>query len=119
MPSTVWKGQLTFGLVSIPVRLYRAARAEKVSFRQLHRTARADEQQPEPELPVPQSIPIPPSLRDEISAIHEVEHQTTAVAPFEPMVAAVRNMPTSAENAQLIPRSEIVKGYEYQPEQYV
>jgi non-homologous end joining protein Ku len=34
--ATVWKGHLSFGLVSIPVRLYRAARAEKVSFRQLH-----------------------------------------------------------------------------------
>jgi hypothetical protein len=30
---------VTFGLVSIPVRLYRAARAEKISFRQLHRMA--------------------------------------------------------------------------------
>src|SRR3954463_15278339 len=36
MASTVWKGHLTFGLVSIPVKLFRAARAEKVSFRQLH-----------------------------------------------------------------------------------
>src|SRR5947208_10899500 len=34
--STVWKGFLSFGLVSIPVKLYRAARPEKVSFRQLH-----------------------------------------------------------------------------------
>src|SRR5687767_4746776 len=36
MAATVWKGHLTFGLVSIPVKLYRAARPEKVSFRQLH-----------------------------------------------------------------------------------
>jgi DNA end-binding protein Ku len=37
MASTVWKGHLTFGLVSLPVRLYSAARAETVSFNQLHR----------------------------------------------------------------------------------
>jgi DNA end-binding protein Ku len=34
-------------------------------------------------------------------------------------VAPIRNTPTSAENAQPIPRAEILKGYEYQPEQYV
>lgn len=38
MASTVWKGHLTFGLVSLPVRLYSAARSESVSFNQLHRT---------------------------------------------------------------------------------
>jgi DNA end-binding protein Ku len=36
MATSVWKGHLTFGLVSIPVKLYRAARADKVGFRQVH-----------------------------------------------------------------------------------
>ena len=39
MASTVWKGHLTFGLVSIPVRLVRAARAEQVNSRQLSGSA--------------------------------------------------------------------------------
>jgi DNA end-binding protein Ku len=38
MASTVWKGHLTFGLLSLPVRLYSAARSETVSFNQLHKT---------------------------------------------------------------------------------
>src|SRR5579872_1897717 len=38
MASTVWKGHLTFGLVSFPVRLYSAARGESISFNQLHKT---------------------------------------------------------------------------------
>ncbi|HYX69284.1 MAG TPA: Ku protein [Terriglobales bacterium] len=38
MASTVWKGHLTFGLVSLPVKLYSAARAETVSFNQLHKS---------------------------------------------------------------------------------
>jgi DNA end-binding protein Ku len=38
MASTVWKGHLTFGLMSLPVRLYSAARSETVSFNQLHKT---------------------------------------------------------------------------------
>ena len=37
MASTVWKGYLTFGLLSLPVKLYSAARSETVSFNQLHK----------------------------------------------------------------------------------
>lgn len=38
MAATVWKGHLTFGLVSLPIKLFTAARAETISFNQLHRT---------------------------------------------------------------------------------
>jgi DNA end-binding protein Ku len=38
MASTVWKGHLTFGLVSLPVRLFSAARGESISFNQLHKS---------------------------------------------------------------------------------
>jgi DNA end-binding protein Ku len=38
MASTVWKGHLTFGLLSLPVKLYSAARSETVSFNQLHKS---------------------------------------------------------------------------------
>ncbi len=37
MASSVWKGHLTFGLVSFPVRLFSAARSETVSFNLLHK----------------------------------------------------------------------------------
>jgi len=37
MASTVWKGYLGFGMISVPVRLHVAARDEKVSFHQIHR----------------------------------------------------------------------------------
>ena len=36
MASTVWKGYITFGLITIPVRLFAAARGERVSFNQIH-----------------------------------------------------------------------------------
>jgi DNA end-binding protein Ku len=36
MASTVWKGYLTFGLISVPVRLFVAARSERISFNQIH-----------------------------------------------------------------------------------
>src|ERR1041385_838981 len=37
MAASVWKGHLTFGLVTIPVRLFSAARSETVSFNMLHK----------------------------------------------------------------------------------
>jgi DNA end-binding protein Ku len=37
MPATVWKGFISFGLVSFPVRLFSAARAETVHFHLLHK----------------------------------------------------------------------------------
>jgi DNA end-binding protein Ku len=36
MPATVWKGYISFGLVSFPVRLFTAARPETVHFHMLH-----------------------------------------------------------------------------------
>lgn len=36
MASTIWKGYITFGLISIPVRLFAAARTERISFHQIH-----------------------------------------------------------------------------------
>lgn len=37
MPATVWKGFLSFGLVSFPIRLFSAARPDHVRFNMLHR----------------------------------------------------------------------------------
>jgi len=37
MAATVWKGFLSFGLVSFPVRLFSAARAETIHFHMLHK----------------------------------------------------------------------------------
>ena len=37
MPAIVWKGYISFGLVSFPVRLYSAARSEAIHFHMLHK----------------------------------------------------------------------------------
>src|SRR5579872_1030307 len=37
MPASVWSGYLTFGLISMPVRLHSGARSSHVSFHMLHR----------------------------------------------------------------------------------
>src|SRR6202171_3965038 len=36
MATSVWKGYLTFGLLSIPIRLFSAARGERIGLNQLH-----------------------------------------------------------------------------------
>jgi DNA end-binding protein Ku len=46
MATSIWKGHLTFGLISIPVRLFAAARGERVSFNQLHKVCNSRLKQP-------------------------------------------------------------------------
>lgn len=40
MATTTWKGHLTFGLVSIPLKLYPAARSHAIGFHQIHKPCR-------------------------------------------------------------------------------
>ena len=73
MASSVWKGHLTFGLVSFPVRLFSAARSETVSFNLLH--------------------------KEDNSRIKQVTYCQAEDKP--------------------VPRSDLVKGYEYEKDHYV
>lgn len=73
MATSVWKGYLTFGLISVPVRLFSAARTETISLNQLHRVCKS-------RIKMPLFCPV-----------------------------CQRN----------VERSEIVKGYEYEKDQYV
>jgi DNA end-binding protein Ku len=73
MASSVWKGHLTFGLVSFPIRLFSAARSETISFNLLH--------------------------KEDHSRIKQMVYCQAEDKP--------------------VPRSELVKGYEYEKDQYV
>jgi len=73
MATSVWKGYLTFGLISIPIRLFSAARTERISLNQLHNVCKT-------------------RIRMPLFCPH-CERQ--------------------------VPRNEIVKGYEYEKDQYV
>ena len=46
MASSVWKGMITFGLVSVPIRLYVAARSKRVYLHQLHKDCHTRLKQP-------------------------------------------------------------------------
>jgi DNA end-binding protein Ku len=46
MAHAIWKGHLSFGLITIPLSLHAAARTERVSFNQLHKTCNSRVKQP-------------------------------------------------------------------------
>lgn len=133
MATAVWKGHLTFGLVSIPIRLHRAARAEKISFRQLHRTYAPAVEAPKPQrgrpLPPPEDEPedLPPALpvrgpRLNQAAAFEMPPQRSGrqePAPPMPVVSRVQQRLYNETAEEQIERSELVKGYEYEPDRFV
>lgn len=73
MAAIVWKGHLTFGLVSLPVRLYSAARGQSVSF----------------------------------NLLHAADH------------SRIKQMIWCQAEEKIVPRSELVKGYEYEKDRFV
>lgn len=117
MASTVWRGHLAFGLVSFPVRLYRAARAEKVGFRRLYRPAA-------PEPPVlaerPAVVePAPEPARRELKRKLEAPPPEPAPQTPPPEVFRTRNTITADREDRPVERDRLVKGYEYDKGQYV
>ena len=126
MASTVWKGHLTFGLVSIPIKLYRAARAEKVSFRHVYKTAPAAPPREEPEprwQPPPRrsaSSPPAPAAAAKLIPMRSGAAQPSPEPPPGPeTVERVRHAALPREEDAPLAPSEIVKGYEYEKDRYV
>ena len=46
MPTAVWKGSLSFGLLRIPIRLYTAARSDRMYLHQIHKACNSRLRQP-------------------------------------------------------------------------
>jgi len=46
MPSAVWKGSITFGLLTIPIRMFTAARSARVQLHQIHKKCHTRLRQP-------------------------------------------------------------------------
>src|SRR3954454_11598324 len=113
MATSVWRGHLTFGLVSIPVKLHRAARAEKVGFRQVHEeTGTRVRQALFRELGEPLSGPVPvaPGQR----------HEPAQGAPKVSLRvgSSVVGFPAQPSEVEVC-REELAKGYEYEPGHYI
>src|SRR5215218_5141868 len=107
MATSIWKGHLTFGLVSIPVKLSRAARAEKVSFRQVHETTGSR---------VRQALYREPEQALETEAWgEERQGSETLESAKSDTVIPFPSQPRAVE----VNRSELAKGYEYEPGRFL
>jgi len=96
-------------MVSIPVRLYKAARRERIRFHQVYRPEPEGEAEAEPE-------PEPPR-----KAGRAIVHQFPAQEPPAPAeVSRVRETAVAAgdEDAKPIPRASILKGFETAKDEY-
>src|SRR5690242_16342577 len=122
MASTVWRGFITFGLISIPVRLFRAARPERISFRRLYR------EEPENGPGRPQRASMmggKESHLERVSASPQTEPALTSVAKSgraaeqEPVLAPLQQVSVRKGTDEVVPTRSVVKGYEYDKDRYV
>ncbi len=99
MPTALWTGSLSFGLVVIPVRLYPAVRKKAVRFHEIdrsgHRIRHVRVADPEPEL--------------------DYEPRPAAAPSFQWTPSPAPDLPPAAD----VPYEEIRKGFEIAPGQYV
>jgi len=123
MPATVWKGHLTFGLVSMPVRLVRAARAQRVNLRQLYRP-----KQPEQVETIVAGNASKAALAGERTPTATSEEPEAAIEerapvsnPADEVVPVKRFYEPSdgRDHDQPIRPDDLVKGYEYAKGEYV
>jgi len=111
--TAVWRGQLTFGLLTFPVKLYAAARRETISFRNLKK--REPDEEPETLSARPGSKQIavapkqqaaPPELENRPEPVYTAAEQVTHSSPISAYAPAE-------------PPPEIVKGYEFEKDHFV
>jgi DNA end-binding protein Ku len=113
MAASTWRGRIAFGMVSIPVRLFKAARRERIRFHHVYR----------PEAPpIEDETPVMPEPRRGPRLVQPAD--PTPVEPESAPVARVRNVPmpvpeeVDSEPAPL-PKAQILKGYELEKDRYV
>jgi len=114
MPATVWRGRLGFGLVSIPVRLHKAARRERVRFHHVYRPAEISEP-PTAEAEIEERTPpIPKGKVHELPPPVPVHSDVSAET-----VARVRNLPAGEFTRAPIEEQQVLKGFEIEKNRYV
>jgi DNA end-binding protein Ku len=112
MASTVWKGYISFGLVSVPVRLYAAAREEHVSFNQLHEVCGSRIKQ-QTFCPVCQRV----VERNELVKGYQVDRDSYVLVSGEELKTLEADSSEAMEIAQFVSLSEVDPIY-YQASYY-
>jgi DNA end-binding protein Ku len=112
MASTVWKGYISFGLVSVPVRLYAAAREEHVSFNQIHEVCGSRIKQ-QTFCPVCQRV----VERNELVKGYQVDRDSYVLVTSEELKTLEADSSEAMEIAQFVSLSEVDPIY-YQASYY-
>jgi DNA end-binding protein Ku len=120
VPQAVWTGQLSFGLVNIPVKLYSATAAKNVPFHQYDaQTGRRIRYQRVATGPVPEDPAPPPDTPPLEDAPSPDEHAAQAPLPRDagaPFAATPPVQPLPDPSAEVeVPWEEVVKGFEIEP----
>jgi len=105
-------------MVSIPVRLHKAARRERIRFRHVYRPAEIPEapesdEDVEEETPTPARQPLANKVQPFPGPV------ATGPAPEPETVAPVRNMPVGDLNRAPVQASQVLKGFEIEKDRYV
>ena len=122
MAASVWRGKITFGLVSIPVRLVKAARRERTRFRRLQRLPGPDSEI-EDDFDIPKA-PVQSPRVLEFPATGKASIATSPPSLEDPaaqdeQVVRVRNAPINALTEVPVRPAEILKGYEVSKDEFV
>jgi DNA end-binding protein Ku len=124
MASTVWRGYITFGLISIPVRLFRAARAERVSFRRMYRAAPSASEPAEIEPNEdehddrPAAAPRPAAQSGPRLEVARNIRQPEPAAVPETLVP-LQQISVRKGTGEAVSPQKVVKGYEYEKNRFV
>lgn len=110
MANTVWKGQLTFGLVSFPVRLVRAARKDRIPLRYVRQV---DPLESEDDKTNASSLPFRTRRESE-----EDEGRVDADRSAATLIAPVRQAYVTDEEDKSFAARELDRGHEIAPGQF-
>jgi DNA end-binding protein Ku len=102
MAASTWKGFITFGLISVPIRLFAAARYSHISFHEVHRTCGNRVRQ---QLYCPYDQEVVP--RDEIVMGYETEDGKMVVVDPQELKALAPPSSTEMEISQFVSLDEV------------
>jgi len=136
MAATIWRGRIVFGLVSIPVRLHKAARRERIQFHNVYPVENGQAAEPEAaasasnlrqfpgaeEAPLPGRVgrvhqafvgddPSTPLAKDKLLKACEVEPEKYVVLRSSEVAALRARASTNLEIAEFVSLNEIDRNY--------
>jgi len=103
-------------MVSIPVRLFKAARRERIRFHHVYRPGPDPDSEPEEDTA---PDPLPKGVREFPRRTPETPPPSPEPAPEPEPVARVRYVPTGDVEDAPVERSQLLKGFEIEKDRYV